>query len=113
MKSFLHYRLITFSALIICGVFTGSCRAEIDTQCQLLFRQTIFDSGDYTCISEGPVPACPEICHPVSSYDKEADVICFKKDDPFGKETKLIKSVSVPDRCELTLPVAVKPPAEQ
>lgn len=96
MKSFLHYRLVIFAALITCGVFTGSCRAETDIPCPLLSWTIHFNSGDNICFSKESVPVCTEICHPVNSRDVVVDFIGFKKGEQFGKKTERAKSVSLP-----------------
>lgn len=60
MKSFLHYRLVIFSALIISGVFTGSCRAETDIPCSALSMHVSREIGDRICISKESVSVCPK-----------------------------------------------------
>lgn len=113
MKSFLHYRLVIFAALITCGVFTGSCRADTDISCLPLFNHISLNDGDKICFSHQPVAVCPKICHPVASYDVDLYFSCLKKGELFGEKTEYVKTVSLPDRCELTLPVTVKQDAAQ
>ncbi len=113
MKSFLYYRLVIFAALITCGVFTGSCRAETDILCPMVLRHLTYNFEDNICFSQVSVPACTEICHPVRSRDRSIRFSCIKEGDPSGRKTVINKVVSIPERCELTLPVAVKPDTVQ
>ncbi|WP_413484685.1 hypothetical protein [Morganella psychrotolerans] len=113
MKSSLHYRLVIFSALIISGVFTGSCRAEIDISCPPLFMHVSRDIEDSICISKMRVFVCPKMCHPVNGHEEGISTVCFKKGEPFGEQTEFKIRVFIPENCELTLPIAVKPATEQ
>ncbi|HCM63326.1 MAG TPA: hypothetical protein DIT05_12385 [Morganella sp. (in: Bacteria)] len=113
MKSFLHYRLVIFAALITCGIFTGSCRAETDISCLPLHMTIQLNTENGICFSKHPVPTCPKICHLAQSVNKSIIFSCVSKDNPYGKPTDSIMTVAIPERCELTLPVAVKPVTEQ
>lgn len=112
MKSFLHYRLVIFAALITCGIFTGSCRAETDIPCSPLSMHVSREIGDRICISKHRVSVCPKMCHSVNGHEEGVSSSCFKKGEPFGEKTEFQIRVFIPGSCELTLPVAVKPVTE-
>ncbi|HHZ8506045.1 hypothetical protein [Morganella morganii] len=102
--------LMISATFVLCSVFAGNCRAEIDLPCAMIYKVKAEGGEDRMCFSWRPLPACPALCHPSKSVKKSEKFYCISSDKPLpDDETSTFLAVTVPVSCEATLPVFAVP----
>lgn len=102
--------LMISATFVLCSVFAGNCRAEIDLPCPMFYKNKVEEIGGRVCFSRRPLPDCPALCHPSESVEKKTEFRCFRPDNPLSDTgADIILKVTVPVSCETTLPVFAVP----
>ncbi|SHN01625.1 hypothetical protein [Morganella morganii] len=102
--------LMISATFVLCSVFAGNCRAEIDLPCLMSHKLKVEKQEDHVCVSKQPLPACPALCHPSKSVKKTEAFYCIDSDKLLpDKKANAVLDVTVPVSCEATLPVFAVP----
>ena len=104
--------LMISATFVLCSVFAGNCRAEIDLPCAMSHKIKVEEWEDRICFSRRPLPDCPALCHPSKSVEKKIEFHCVRSDNPLSDTgADIILNTTVPVSCEATLPVFAVPDA--
>lgn len=99
--------LIISATFVLCSTFAGNCRAEADLPCQMTQQYRTIMLNGATCISKKWLPVCPVLCQPSEVQEKNAQVTCFHPGELSPFDTSA--TVTIPQACEIILPVNVSP----
>ncbi len=100
--------LIISATFVLCSAFAGNCRAEADLLCtEMIKRNKVIIPDGATCFSKKPLPACPALCRPSAVEKRDVLFSCFRPGElsPFDR----IVTVTIPQACEIILPVNISP----
>lgn len=99
--------LIISATFVLCSAFAGNCRAEADLSCIISLQTRVIMQDDATCFSKKLLPACPVLCQPSVAEERNVLFSCFRPGElsPFDR----IVTVTIPQACEIILPVNISP----
>lgn len=99
--------LIISATFVLCSAFAGNCRAEADLPCRISLQTRVIMLDDATCFSKKQLPACPVLCQPSMVEERNVPFSCFRPGELSPFDMSAI--VTIPQTCEIILPVNISP----